>query len=82
MAQSKSTRSGKPKLTLKPVLNWANVFVREPSCKYSANLVGSYLGEVFFANLIGSIRRSYIRGPKSFAQRVLGTFALFDDHCL
>ena len=40
------------------------------------------MGQLFFANLVGSIRLSYIRGPKSFAQHVLGTFALFDDHCL
>ena len=25
------------------------------------------------------LRRSYIRGPKSFDQNVLGTFALFDE---
>ena len=35
-----------------------------------------------FLNLVRSIRRSYIRGPKTFAQHVLGTFALLDDHCL
>ena len=40
------------------------------------------LGAIFFANLVGGIRRSFIRGPKSFAQHVLGTFALFDEHCL
>ena len=37
------------------------------------------MGELFFGNLVGSIRRSYIRGPKSFAQHVLGTFALVDE---
>ena len=58
------------------------MFLQEPSWKYSAKLVGSYLGEPFFANLVGSIRRSYVRGPKSFAQHVLGTFALFDEHFL
>ena len=70
-----------PQMDVKPVLNWANV-LHEPSWKYSAKLVGSYLGQLFFANLVGSIRRSYIRGPKTFAQHVLGTFALIDDHCL
>ena len=49
------------------------MFVHEPGRKYSANQV---------ANLVGSIRRSYIRGPKSFARHVLETFALFDEHCL
>ena len=58
------------------------MFLREAGWKYSAKLVGSQLGQLFFANLVGSIRRSYIRGPKSFAQHVLGTFALLDDHCL
>ena len=28
------------------------------------------------------LRRSYIRGPKSFAQHVLGIFAQFGEHCL
>ena len=32
--------------------------------------------------LVGSIRPSYIRGPKTLAEHVLGTFALLDDHCL
>ena len=68
-------------LALSPFLI-GRMFLREPSWKYSAKLVGSYLGQLFFANLVGSIRRSYIRGPKSFAQHVLGTFALEDDHCL
>ena len=58
------------------------MFLRKPSWKYSAKLVGSQLGQLFFANIVGGIRRSYIRGPKSFAQHVLGTFALLDDHCL
>ena len=31
------------------------------------------LGAIFFANLVGGIRRSFIRGPKSFTQHVLGT---------
>ena len=58
------------------------MFLREPSWKYSAKLVGSWLGQLFIVNLVGSIRRRYLRGPKSFAQHVLGTFALLDDHCL
>ena len=66
---------------LSPFLT-GRMFVREPSWKYSANLVGSQLGELFFANLVGSIRRRYIRGPKSFAQHVLANLALFDEHCL
>ena len=33
-------------------------FLREPCWKYSAKLVGSQLGQLFFANLVGSIRRS------------------------
>ena len=43
----KVSRGGRPGLSvlmsLKPVLNWANVsrFLREPSWKYSAKLVGS-----------------------------------------
>ena len=73
-------------LLLKPVLTWANVcsrtylevfgepswfltgrtFLREPSWKHSSNC-----DEVII-----------IRDPKSFAQHVLGTFALFDEHCL
>ena len=40
------------------------------------------MGQRFFANLVGIIRWSYIQGPKSFAQHVLGTFTLFDDYCL
>ena len=67
--------------SLSPFLT-GRMFLREPSWKYSEKLVGSSLGKLFFANLVESIRRSYIRGPKSFAQHVLGTFALFDDHCL
>ena len=58
------------------------MFLREASWKYSAKLAGSELGQLFFANLVGSIRRSYIRGPKTFVQNVLGTFVLLDDHCL
>ena len=34
------------------------MFVREPSWEYSANLVGSLLGECLLANLVGSIRRT------------------------
>ena len=41
------------------------MFLREPSWKYSAKLVGSQLGQLFFANLVGSIRRSYIRVQKA-----------------
>ena len=63
------------------------MFVREPSREYSANLAGSVLiGRTFasrtYLGVFVEVRRSYIRGPKSFAQHVLGTFALFDEHCL
>ena len=44
-------------LALSPFLT-GRMFVREPSWKYLANLAGSYLGELFFANLVGSIRRT------------------------
>ena len=63
------------------IVYWANV---------SSNLVGSIRRTYLVLNwanfssptLVGRIRRSYIRGPKSFAQLVLGTFALFNDHWL
>ena len=65
----------------KPVLNWANVSSR------------TWL-EVFGEAIWFLIRPTFLRepswkyssklysGPKSFAQHVLGTFTLLDNHCL
>jgi len=45
------------------LIGW--MFLCEPSWKYSAKLVGSELGQLFFANLIGSIHQSYIQVQKA-----------------
>ena len=42
---------------LSPILI-GRMFVNKPSWKYSVNLVGSYLGKLFFTNLVRSIRRT------------------------
>ena len=41
------------------------MFLCKPRWKYSAKLVGSELGQLFFPNLIGSIHQSYIRVQKA-----------------
>ena len=61
--------------------HWANVSSRT-ELEVFGEASWFLIGPTFFANLVGSIRRSYIRGPKTFAQHVLGTFALLDDYCL
>ena len=50
-----AANSGLTSDTLSPFLI-GRTFLREPSWKYSAMLVGSYLGQLFFANLVGSIQ--------------------------
>ena len=67
--------------TLKPVLNWANVCSRtklEVFGKPSWFLIG----RPFLHEASWEFCQRYTRGPKSFTEHVLGTFALFDEHCL
>ena len=42
----------------------------------------SSIGPTFLREPSWKYSANYIRGPKSFAQHVLRTFALLDDHCL
>jgi len=58
------SRDQQPSTALSPFLI-GRMFLREPSWKYSAKLAASELGQLFFANLVGSIRRSYIRVQKA-----------------
>ena len=67
--------------SVKPVLNWANVCSRtllevfgEPSWFLT--------GRTFLREPSWKYSSKLYSGPKSFAQHVLGTFALFDEHCL
>ena len=70
----------------------SNSFQRSPWTTQAAGEPVWPSGKVLSPFLIGRmfvrepgwkyLRRSYIRGPKSFAQHVLGTFSLFDEHCL
>ena len=67
--------------TVKPIFNWAKVCSRtylEVFGKPSWFL----FGQTFLRKPSWEYSSKYIRGPKSFAQHVLGTFALFDEHYL
>ena len=50
--------------------------------EHSWFLIGRIFASRIQFGVFVQLRRSYIRGPKSFAQHVLGTFTLFDEHCL
>ena len=58
------------------------MFLREPSWKYSAKLFWFLIGPTFLREPSWKYSSKLYSGPKSFAQHVLGTLALLDDHCL
>ena len=69
------------KLTsVKPVLDWANVSSRTLEVFGEASWF--LIGPTFLREPSWKYSSKLFSGPKSFAQHVLGTFALLDDHCL
>ena len=65
---------------VKPVLNWANVSSRTLEVFGEASWF--LIGPAFHRERSWKYSSKLYSGPKSFAQHVLGTFALLDDHCV
>ena len=66
---------------LKPVLNWANVSSRT-KLEVFGEAIWFLIGPTFLHEPSWKYSSKLYSGPKSFAQHVLGTFALLADHCL